>query len=179
MFRLLQIFISQVCLIGLVLLPASELMARKYKFEEEDHDHPHPSLQAEVVSADDVYNSRVLSDLSYKEVMEMMVRGSTLIHEGILRQNSIMVNKGTQLISEHYSPYHKPWVIFVKKDQEAFKKMLIAYNDLLHESADAITSLADEKKWEDAAKKASDLTSTCMSCHAVWKDKVVAYPKHQ
>lgn len=67
-------------------------------------------------------------------------------------------------------------MIFAKKDQEAFKKMLIAYNDLLHESADAITLLADEKKWEDAAKKASDLTSTCMSCHAVWKDKVVAYP---
>jgi len=169
-----KLSICHAWLIVLLLLPASQLTARKYQFEEGDHNHPHP---VEVVTADDVYNSRVRSDLSYKQVMEMLVTGSSLIHKGILHQNSIMVNKGADLISEHYSPYHEPWIIFAKKDQEAFKKMLIAYNDILHESANAISLLAEEKKWQDAAKQASNLTSTCISCHTAWKDKVVAYPK--
>ena len=167
-------FSIYVWLISLLLLPASHLMAKKYIVEEADHNHPHPEA---VMTADDVYNSRVRSDLSYKQVMEMLVTGSSLIHKGILHQNSIMVNKGADLISEHYSPYHEPWIIFAKKDQEAFKKMLIAYNDVLHDSADAISLSAEDNKWQDAAKQASNLTSTCISCHTAWKGKVVAYPK--
>ncbi len=99
--------------------------------------------EGRINNAETLVASKQESDLSYKQIMELMGKGSALIHAGILRENSIMVEQGSQLIDGHYAPYHKPWDMFEgKEDQEAFKQMLLIYDRILHDASHTIETLA-------------------------------------
>lgn len=158
----------------LLLLPASLVFATEPGAEPALH--VHGQEDASKATADELYTSKQRSDLSYQQVMEMLLSGSSLIHEGVLRENPVMLSKGADLIQEHYAPYHRPWVIFAKEDQAAFKQMLLTYNPILHEAAEAVVHAAEAGNWKEAAERAGTLNAACVSCHAVWKHRVIGYP---
>ena len=130
------------------------------------------SLQAEEQTAEQLVASKKKADMTYKQLMATMGSGSSMMHEGILRENKQMVKSGADLILHHPAPKHKPWSIMKKEDQADFKKSLLAYDKILDMHAENIVASADKNKWSDASTAANELMNSCISCHAIWKNKV-------
>jgi len=68
-------------------------------------------IQAEEKTAEQLVASKKKADMSYRQLMATMGIGSTMMHEGILRENKQMVKSGANLILHHPAPKHKPWSI--------------------------------------------------------------------
>ena len=130
------------------------------------------SLQAEEQTAEQLVASKTKADMTYKQLMATMGSGSSMMHEGILRENKQMVKSGADLILHHPAPKHKPWSIMKKEDQADFKKSLLAYDKILDMHTENIVAATDKKEWSDAATAANELMHSCISCHAIWKNRV-------
>jgi len=129
-------------------------------------------LYAEELTAEQLVASKKKADMTYKQLMATMGRSSTMIHEGILRENKQMVKTGANFILGHPAPNHKPWSNMKKEDQADFKKSLLAYDKILDIQTEAIVAAADKENWTDASTAANELMHSCISCHAVWKNRV-------
>jgi len=84
-----------------------------------------------------------------------------------------MVIDGALSISDHRAPRHKPWLIMKESDQEAFKEMLLFYDEALHEGAGGIIESMEGNNWNKSNQLLGEMTSNCIICHQVWRDKVV------
>ena len=129
-------------------------------------------LYAEEQTAEQLVASKKKADMTYKQLMATMGRSSTMMHEGILRENKQMVKTGANFILGHPAPNHKPWSIMKKEDQIDFKKSLLAYDKILDIHTENIVAAAEKKEWSDAATAANELIQSCISCHSIWKNKV-------
>jgi hypothetical protein len=58
-----------------------------------------------------------------------------------------------------------------KSDQKSFKQSLISFDKLLDAQASRVEKEAEKKNWIEAAKAEFELTTSCISCHLVWKHK--------
>lgn len=152
-----------------------------HSHEEQDHSHADEQNdhQTGAESMDERFANSERSDLNFKQLMEGFGEGTVLMQEGILRQNKLLVDRGSKLILGHKPPYHQPWIIVAKENQEAFKQMLRANNPVFHQSPEAIATAAKQGKWPQAQQKMNDMTASCVACHTVWKNKVVGYPPLQ
>ena len=122
-------------------------------------------------NAEALVNSKQKSDMTYKELMQIMGRSSSMIHHGILMQNRQMVKDGAYEIAHHKAPNHKPWLIMEKFQYQAFKDTLVEFDNRLHQIADAIIKVVDEKDWTKTQKAFHELTLTCIACHNTWKSE--------
>ena len=129
-------------------------------------------LYAEEQTAEQLVSSKKKADMSYKQLMATMGNSSSMMHEGILRENKQMVKTGANFILGHPAPNHKPWSIMKKEDQADFKNSLLAYDKILDMHTQAIVTAADKEKWTDASTAANELMHSCISCHAIWKSRV-------
>ncbi len=120
-------------------------------------------------SAEALVDSKQKSDMTYKELMQIMGRSSSMIHQGILMQNRQMVKDGAYEIAHHKAPNYKPWLIMEKFQYQAFKDTLVEFDNQLHHIADAIIKVVDEEDWTKTQKAFHQLTLTCISCHISWK----------
>lgn len=130
------------------------------------------SVYAQDKAAEELVASMPKADMTYRELMETMGKSSATIHEGILRQNKQMVTYGVNYILTHPAPKHKPWSIMQKSDQQNFKSSLLAFDKILDTHAERVVKAADDNNWAMASEAAFDLQNACVSCHAMWKDKV-------
>jgi len=128
--------------------------------------------QAQDKTADQLIASKKKADMTYRQLMEIMGRASTMIHEGIIRENKQMVKTGTQVILNHPAPNHKPWSIMAKADQADFKATLPSFNKMMDANAARIETEAGKGNWEEATTASHELMSVCMSCHSVWRARV-------
>ncbi|SCZ67877.1 hypothetical protein [Thiohalomonas denitrificans] len=112
------------------------------------------------------------ADMTYLQLMEIMGEASSMMHKGVLRQNKQMVKEGADIILTHPAPNHKPWTIMAEEDQAGFKKSLLAYDQLLDTKAGKVVEDADQGAWTKASNSLNDLNATCLSCHAMWQEKV-------
>lgn len=122
-------------------------------------------------NAEKLVDSKQKSDMTYKELMQIMGRSSSMIHQGILMQNRQMVKDGANAIAHHKAPNHKPWLIMETFQYQAFKDTLVEFDNRLHQIADAIIKVVDEEDWTKTQKAFSELTLTCISCHISWKSE--------
>jgi len=125
------------------------------------------------VAAEHLLEGKQETDMTYREMMQIMGRSATKMYEGILLQNKQMVIDGALSISGHRAPRHKPWLIMRESDQEAFKTMLLFYDEALHEGAENIIESLEENDWNASNQLLGKMTSNCIVCHQVWRDKVV------
>ncbi len=130
------------------------------------------SLHAEEQTAEQLVSSKTKADMNYRQLMEIMGSSSSMIHEGILRENKQMVKTGANFIFTHPAPNHKPWDIMKKEDQSDFKKSLLAFDKILDIHTENVVASADKENWSDAGNAAHELTNACISCHVLWKNKV-------
>lgn len=136
-----------------------------------------PAAQAEEHgAADQLVASKRQADMTYRQLMELMGSASALIQEGLVRENVEMVHAGTEMIADHPAPNHKPWTIMAASDQAACKQTLVSYDKVLHAESNRIAAAASARDWLTASKSAHDLTTACLTCHVMWKNKVVAKP---
>lgn len=131
-----------------------------------------PMAQATEQTAEQLVASKQKADMTYKQLMEIMGSASSMIHQGILRENQQMVKEGANIILNHPAPNHKPWSIMQKADQKGFKKSLKFYNKDLDAHAERAATEAAKGNWPEARKAANDLTNSCTTCHAMWRSKV-------
>lgn len=124
-------------------------------------------------SAEELVESKQKMDMTYQEMMQIMGRSAGMIYEGILRQNQQMVRDGALAISGHRAPKHKPWLIMEKSKQDAFKEMLLIYDEALHEGAEAVLETLEKKDWHKTNQAFSIMTVSCITCHESWRDKVI------
>lgn len=129
------------------------------------------ALSAQAETAEEMVASMKKADMTYRELMAVMGKSSTSIHEGILRQNKQMVETGVTFILTHPAPNHKPWSIMAKEDQSGFKQTLMAYDKVLDQHANAILSASNKGDWAAATAASHELMNACASCHAAWKNK--------
>lgn len=57
-------------------------------------------------------------------------------------------------------------------DQPRFKSSLVSFDKLLDQYADATVGAAAQKDWPAASQYLQQLNNACISCHAMWTDKV-------
>ncbi|WP_303905097.1 hypothetical protein [Thiohalomonas denitrificans] len=112
------------------------------------------------------------ADMTYRQLMEIMGEASSMMHKGVLRQNKQMVKEGANILLTHPAPNHKPWSIMAEEDQAGFKQSLLAYDQLLDTRAEKVVEDADQGAWTKASNSLNDLNATCLSCHAMWQEKV-------
>ena len=123
-------------------------------------------------TAEQLVASKVRADMTYKQLMEIMGRASTMIHEGILRENKQLVKEGANIILNHPAPKHKPWTIMHKSDHKSFKKSLLAFDKILDVHAQRALKEAKDENWIEANDALHQLNTSCISCHSMWKNKV-------
>ncbi len=131
--------------------------------------------QAGVLTAEELVASKEGVDMTYKQLMQIMGESSSMIHKGILNKNKMMVEVGANFILGHPAPNHRPWLIMREEDQESFQRTLLSYSQVLDVQALAIVEAARDENWIQVNRAAHRLTSSCISCHTVWKDKVVGF----
>ncbi|HID29942.1 MAG TPA: hypothetical protein EYP19_08055 [Desulfobacterales bacterium] len=126
---------------------------------------------AEERTAEQLVASKQKADMTYRQLMEIMGGASAMIHEGIIRENKQMVREGADIILNHPAPKHKPWTIMKEPDQEGFKNSLLTFDKILDTHAGHAADEAGKGNWLDASKAAHELTTSCITCHAMWKYK--------
>ena len=137
-------------------------------------DHPHPHIEnVTFQNADELVKSKTKADITYAQMMAGMGDGLNMIQKGILTQNRLLVESGVYMIDTHPAPRHKPWSIMKKEDQDSFKKTLLSYDKLLHDSTSEILQAMEEKDWIKTNEKAYNLSNHCISCHSVWQHKTI------
>ena len=132
-------------------------------------------LNSDVASkrtADELIASKKTSDMSYKQLMNILNSGSVMIHQGILIENKQMVIEGAGLILNHAAPKENPWLLMNTQDQEGFKDSLLAYDIVLDNYAKVLAEDAKNEDWLKASKSAHELMNSCIVCHSLWKYKV-------
>ena len=134
-----------------------------------------PNVYAEEKSAEQLVASMKKADMTYRELMGVFGRSSSMMHEGILRENKQMVEVGANYILTHPAPNHKPWSIVKKEDQKTFKESLLVFDKALDVHTEAMVVAANKDNWTEASEASHALMNTCISCHAIWKDKVIEY----
>ena len=127
---------------------------------------------AEEKTAEQLVASKIKADITYRQLMEFMGNASSMMHEGIIRENKQMVKEGANIILNHPAPKHKPWSIMNKSDQEGFKKSLLTFDKILDLHAENTEKEAEKNNWLEANKAFNELSTSCISCHSMWKDKV-------
>lgn len=127
-----------------------------------------------LTKAEQLVASKKKSNMTYKQMMQRMGEAYKMIQTGVINQNKELVYLGASLIENHPAPKEKPWSIVKQKDTTAFKQTLLAYDKLLHQSAEDIENdLKSEKSdWTSINKKVFELSNHCISCHAVWKNNL-------
>ncbi|MEA3228203.1 MAG: hypothetical protein U9P38_03925 [Campylobacterota bacterium] len=131
------------------------------------------TLEAQEKSAQELVDSKEKADMTYQQMMQIMNLSAGKIYNGIILQNKVMVKDGVKAIMYHRAPNHKPWLIMKNNNQEAFKKMLLLYDEELHEDAESISDAVDKNDWIEAINSFSKMTHSCIICHDSFKDKVV------
>ena len=128
--------------------------------------------QAQEGTAEGLVAGMERADMTYRELMEVMGGASGLMHEGILRQNPQMVKSGANIILTHPAPSHDPWAIMAVGDQAGFKSSLVSFDKLLDEYSESTAEAAAARDWPTASQSLQELNTACVTCHAMWKDKV-------
>lgn len=127
---------------------------------------------AEKKTAEQLVASMKKADMTYRQLMEVMGRSTSMMHEGILRENKQMVEVGANFILTHPAPNHKPWSIMKKEDQKGFKQSLLAFDKILDIHTEAMVEAAKKEDWIEASKASHELLNSCVSCHVMWRNKV-------
>ena len=129
-------------------------------------------IVAQAQTADDLIASKKKADMTYRELMNILARASSMMHEGILRENKQMVRSGADIILRHPAPKHAPWSIMPEAEQKDFKDSLLAFNSTLDENAALAAQEAEAGNWFEAARASQDMMDVCMACHATWRARV-------
>ena len=124
-------------------------------------------------SAEELIASKVKADMTYQEMMQIMSIDAKKIYDGMILENRVMVIDGANAIRFHKAPNHKPWLIVEKSKQDAFKEMLLIYDEILHESAEDIVDALDKDDWSGANRAFGVMTDSCIVCHSGWKNEVI------
>jgi hypothetical protein len=111
--------------------------------------------------------------MTYRQLMEVMGASLAMIQEGIVRENAELTKTAADMILKHPAPSHKPWSIMADADQAAFKQSLLSYDQVLDSEATRIADAAAAADWPGASQSAYALTNACITCHVMWKNKVV------
>ena len=131
------------------------------------------SIYAQNKNADTLIASKKKADMTYKQLMEIMGSSLSMIQQGVIRENKQMVIEGASFILNHPAPRYKPWTIMKKSDQNDFKQSLLSYDETLDVHARRAMEEAKKENWLESSNAAHDLTNSCITCHLVWKSKVI------
>ncbi len=123
-------------------------------------------------TAEDLVASKNTSDMSYKQLMNILNSGSVMVHQGIIIENKQMVLEGAGLILNHAAPKENPWFIMRESDQESFINSLLSYDIVLDNYAKKLVEEANNEDWLKASKTAHELMNSCIVCHSLWRLKV-------
>ncbi|SFM42103.1 hypothetical protein SAMN05421721_10556 [Ectothiorhodospira mobilis] len=129
------------------------------------------SVHAQEGTAEQLVAGMDKADMSYRQLMEIMGVASGMMHEGILRQNKQMVQEGAETILTHPAPNHVPWEIMPEEHQKGFKASLVKFDRLLDRYTEATAEAAAKGDWPGASQSLQDLNTSCVTCHAAWKDR--------
>ncbi len=123
-------------------------------------------------TAEQLVASKKNAEMSYRELMNILGSGTTMVQLGILMENKQMIIEGSGLILNHAAPNEDPWLIMNKQDQEEFKNSLLSYDIILDNYAREIAEKAKEEDWLEVNKKTYELINSCVVCHSLWRHKV-------
>lgn len=130
---------------------------------------PHQVLAQQ--DAESLVASKRAADMTYRELMQILGRSLGWIQAGIVLENKQLVREGVNHVIHHPAPNHKPWTIMSKEDQDGFKQALLGFDPVLDIHANEAAAAAEKGDWLQATEAAARLQTTCVSCHAQWKQK--------
>jgi len=135
--------------------------------------HSHPHLKnTEFDNAQNLVDSKIKSDMTYKQIMQRMGEAYNMMQRGLINENKELVKLGAMMIDNHPAPKEKPWTIVKTKNQKVFKQTLLSYNKLLHTSAYNINDALKNNDWNNVHERINTLSGHCVSCHTSWKNNL-------
>lgn len=134
--------------------------------------HSHSGLKHELSSADKLVQSKVKSDMTYKEMMQRMGEAYRMMQSGVINENKELIKLGAWMIQNHPAPKDKPWSIVIDEDIEDFKQTLISYDKLLHTSVAEVDASLEDGDWYAINQKVYEMSNHCVNCHSVWKNNL-------
>ena len=124
-------------------------------------------------NVEELIASKEKANMNYQEMMQIMSANAKKTYDGIILENRIMAKDGANAIRFHKAPNHKPWLIVEKSKQNAFKEMLLIYDEILHESAEDIVDAVEKGDWSGANRAFGVMSESCVICHSSWKNEVI------
>ena len=123
-------------------------------------------------NADELVQSKKKSNMTYNDLMQKFGISYSMIQNGLITQDKLLIKIGTKQIQNHPAPKNKPWSIVKKEDTEAFKATLLYYDKLLHNTTSNIQKALDSDDWILINNHISTLSNHCVNCHITWKNNL-------
>ncbi len=111
------------------------------------------------------------SDLTLKQVMQMVNLSATKMLQGFLLDNDALILEGAKEIAEHPVPKGGPLRYINPVKREEFARLMPTFERHVHGSAEDIIRFIKEGKRDEAFNTYLYMLRGCMACHELFKNK--------
>ncbi len=110
------------------------------------------------------------SDLTLKQVMQMVNQSALKMLQGFLLNNDTLILEGAKEIANHPVPKGGPLRYIDPAKREEFIKIMPTYEKQVHGNAKEVIRFIREGKRNEAFETYTYMLQGCISCHELFRD---------
>ncbi|MFN3813295.1 MAG: hypothetical protein ACK4SM_01555 [Aquificaceae bacterium] len=112
------------------------------------------------------------SDLTFKQVMQMVNQSALKMLQGFLLNNDTLLLEGAKEIAEHPMPKGGPLRYMDPSKREDFARHMPAFERQVHGGAEEVIRFVREGKRDEAFRAYTQIIQGCMACHELFRDSI-------
>jgi len=112
------------------------------------------------------------SNLTFKQVMQMVNMSALKMLQGFLLNNDGLIIEGAKEIADHPMPKGGPLKYIDPSKREEFIKLMPTFERQVHGGAEEVIKFIKEGKKEEAFKTYTQMIQGCMACHELFRDRI-------
>ncbi len=110
------------------------------------------------------------SNLTFKQVMQMVNMSAIKMLQGFLLNNDWLIIEGAKEIAEHPTPKGGPLKYVDPSKREEFIKFMPTFERQIHGGAEEVIKFVKEGKRDQAFQTYIWMIQGCMACHELFRD---------
>ncbi|MEJ5339802.1 MAG: hypothetical protein ACK42C_03045 [Aquificaceae bacterium] len=118
------------------------------------------------------FSHELESELTLKQVMQLVNQSTLKMLQGFLLNNDAMVLEGAKEIAEHPVPKGGPLRYIDPSMREDFSRMMPAFERQVHGGAEEVIRFIKEGKRDEAFRTYTNMLQGCMACHELFRDRI-------
>jgi len=112
------------------------------------------------------------SNLTFKQVMQMVNMSAIKMLQGFLLNNDGLIVEGAKEIAEHPMPQGGPLRYIDPSKREEFIRLMPTFERQVHGDARDVIRFIREGKKDEAFKAYTQMIQGCMACHELFRDRI-------